>query len=74
MVDFEVLGTDQEIDTSDPVGSLLTLVYVVLGAAALFMALPIGRQAANWVNGMIASAVGTNVGDADPGMSFGSPD
>jgi hypothetical protein len=71
MTEFEVLGTDQEIDTSDPVGSLLTLVYVVLGAAALFMALPVGRQIGNWINSAIASALGTNVGDADPGMTFG---
>jgi len=75
MVEFEVLGTDQEIDSSDPVGSAMSLGMVVLSGAALFMALPIARQIGNGVNNVIAGALGTNVGDAEaPGQSFGSPE
>lgn len=74
MVNFEVLGTDQEIDSGDPTGSLLSLLYVVLGAAALFMALPIGRQIGRGINGMLAGALGTGVGDNSPGETFGSAD
>jgi len=74
MTEFEVLGTDREIDTSDPTGSVMTLVYVIMSAAALFVALPIGRQIANWVTSTFAQMLGTNVGDADPGISFGSPE
>jgi hypothetical protein len=74
MTEFEVLGTDREIDASDPVGSAMAMMYVIAGAAALFVALPVGQQIAGWVQSNVAQLTGQNVGDADPGQSYGSPD
>lgn len=74
MAEFEVLGTDREIDTSDPTGSLMTLVSLIVGAGFLFMILPIGRQLGNWVNGQLAQLTNSSVGDNSPGMTFGSAD
>jgi len=74
MTEFEVLGTDKEVDLSDPAGSVMSLVWVVMGAAALFVALPIGRQIANAVTGALAGTLGMSVGDNNPGLTFGSMD
>jgi len=71
MVDFEVLGTDKELSTSDPVGSAWNMVMLIVGAAALFIALPVGQQIANWATSTVAEMAGTSVGDVDPGMTFG---
>jgi len=71
MVEFDVIGTDAEIDTNDPVGSLMTILTVILGAGVLFMVLPIGRQLGSRINSAIAAALGTDVGDAQAGLSFG---
>lgn len=70
MASFEVLGTDQKIDTSDPTGSLMTIVMLILGAGVLFMILPLGRQLGSWINSQIASVTGASVGDEDG--AFGS--
>lgn len=71
MVEFDVLGTGATIDTSDPTGSLLTVVSLILGSAVLFMALPIGRQIASAINGQLASLTGSDVGDSSSGLTFG---
>jgi uncharacterized membrane protein YeaQ/YmgE (transglycosylase-associated protein family) len=71
MAEFEVLGTDKSVDTSDPMGTLMTIVSLIVGAAVLFMVLPIGRQLGNWVNSQIASLTGNSVGDSSPGITFG---
>lgn len=72
MTEFEVLGTDQEVDFKDPVGAARSMAIAIAGAAALFVALPIGRQIANWATNTAASALNMNVGDQDPGVSYGS--
>jgi len=74
MVEFDVIGTDQEVDTSDPVGSLMSIGTVIAGLAVLFMAMPIGRQIGSFLNAQLAQLTGSNVGDSDPGTTFGSPD
>ena len=74
MTEFEVLGTDRELDASDPVGSAMNMVYIIAGAAALFIALPVGQQVASWVTENVAEMTGSSVGDADPGVTFGSHD
>jgi len=65
MVEFDVIGTDQEVDTSDPVGSLMSIGTVIAGLAVLFMAMPIGRQLGSRINTLIANLTGADVGDAD---------
>jgi S1-C subfamily serine protease len=70
MPSFEVLGTDQTVDPTDPTGSIVTILYVIAGAAVLFMALPIGRQVANKINGGLSSLLSTDVGG--DGDTFGS--
>lgn len=72
MTEFEVLGTDQELDpVGDPTGTAMSVVYLILGAAVLFMILPIGRQLGNSINDSLAEAVGMDVGDSNAGITFG---
>lgn len=72
MTEFEVLGTDQELDpVGDPTGTAMSVLYLIAGAAVLFMVLPIGRQLGNSINDQIAQTLGMNVGDSESGMTFG---
>jgi len=71
MVEFEVLGTDTTVDPTQPADAAIKIVYLVLGAAVLFMALPIGRQLGNKINDFLASLTGADVGDSSSGMTFG---
>jgi len=65
MVEFEVPGTDQEVDSSKPIDSLMSIAFVIAGFGVLFMVLPIGRQIGSYLNTLLAQLTGANVGDAD---------
>jgi len=71
MVEFEVLGTGESIDPTNPSESLVKILYLIMGAAVLFMVIPIGRQLGNRINDALAGLLGTDVGDSSSGMTFG---
>jgi hypothetical protein len=71
MVEFEVLGTGESIDPTNPSESLVQILYLIMGAAVLFMVIPIGQQLGTRINGALASLLGTDVGDNSSGTVFG---
>jgi len=71
MVEFEVLGTDTTVDPTQPADAAVKILYLILGAAVLFMALPIGQQLGEKINDFLASLTGADVGDSSSGMTFG---
>jgi len=71
MVEFEVLGTGQTVDPTEPTDAVVKLLYLIAGAAILFMVIPIGRQLGNRINDFLAGLLGTDVGDSSSGMTFG---
>ncbi len=72
MVEFDVPLTDEDIDTSDPMGSLMSMVAVLGGLMVLFFLRPIAEDLAQALSDMVAQLTGTNVGDGDAGgLAFG---
>lgn len=63
MPEFEVLGTGEEVDPTQPVDAGKTIGMLVGGAALLFMVLPIGQQLGGWINGQLADVLNMDVGD-----------
>jgi hypothetical protein len=64
MVEFEVPLVDQDVDTSDPGGSLMTMVSIVGGFAVLMFLQPIAGQIASFMTDLLSGVTGINAGDS----------
>lgn len=63
MARFEVLGTGETVDPTEPVDAGKTLVYLLVGASFLFMILNVGRSGGQWLTGMFSNITGVGAGD-----------
>lgn len=55
--------TDEDIDPTDPVGSLKTVGILVIGFTVLMIAFAFGRDFAQNIQNMLAAALGMDTGD-----------
>lgn len=69
MADIPVPFVDEDVDTDDPTGAMMTVVLLVAGFAVVAFAQMFGDTIASSVSSTIASAVGWNpaTGQSDDG-------
>lgn len=65
MPEVEVPFVDEEIDTDDPSGSLMTVIGLVVGGGVFFMALNYSQRIGNKATEFTDSVLGT---DGDTGV------
>lgn len=61
MPDFEVLGTGQSVDPTEPVSAAKTIAFLVVGGSILFAVLDMSRKGGSILNDTLSRVTGRDV-------------
>jgi hypothetical protein len=67
MPKVDVPFTDESVDTSQPLDSVMSLAMLIVGAGVFFMVMSYGRSVGSWLTSLTDNLLGTNAsGSNDP--------
>lgn len=68
--DIDLPGVDQELDPTDPVGSIQTVVLLVLGFGVLIATAMGGSEVADEIFNRVTGALGVETSEGGPQVQF----